>query len=467
MGTEFKKLPWKWLACWIILPNLVIMTMWPIGGPAMTMELLLTGFVALNLKFVKPTWLRYVGIVGIYVYILAVYTAKSFNMPLYHLSGVHEYLLELNVSQSPEYLIAGVVVAVSFVGALLIGPRLQWPNTPRAQLSILAVLLTIALTDFFVTASVRGSYKEAAPQGTPIDSAMLQNAVTPNTVGSKNLVVVMVESWGVPNNAFDQAIDAEIWDLDRWNSRYEVTSGSSAYYGSTTNAELREWCGSWSDHVEFDYDGLADDCLPKQFAEEGFRTVALHSFNGEFFHRWQWYPRIGFDEQYFDADIIQNGAGFCDGLFGGACDRDVPKQITKILKTSASERNLVYWLTVNAHLPVSRDHRLGTSECGLGDEQWRSDFPMLCRSYAVHQQVADALHAQIMADDFPEADVLIVGDHMPPFFSRSIRSRFDSESVPWIYLRSRQKAALDVDASAASATNLVNASALEETGRDI
>lgn len=437
MLSRLNELPWRWIACWILLPNLAVIAMWPIGGPSMSVELLLAGFVAMNLKFAKRMWVKYAGIIAIFAYILAQYTTKSFNMSLAHLGGVHEYLFELDVTKSPEYALAGGVILASLIAAVIIAPRLRWPETGQAQLSVVAALLLLAGTDYWVTDATRGSYAKAAPEGTPIDSAILQAAITPETISAPNLLVVMVESWGVPNNEFDRSLDRQIWDPRKWDARYEVTTGKSAYYGSTTNAEIREWCAAWADHKEFDFETGGSHCLPQQLADHGFRTVALHSFEGTFFQRYEWYPRIGFDELYFEPALLEHGAEFCDGVFGGACDRDVPAQITDILKNSDSERNLVYWLTVNAHLPVASNDQLGTDNCTLGTEEWRQDFPMLCRSFAVHAQVADALTAQIMAEDFPDTDILIVGDHMPPFFPRVIRSRFDATSVPWIHLRAR------------------------------
>ena len=36
-----------------------------------------------------------------------------------------------------------------------------------------------------------------------------------------------------------------------------------------------------------------------------------------------------------------------------------------------------------------------------------------------------------------DADILIVGDHMPPFFQRKARERFDGDKVPWVFLRAK------------------------------
>lgn len=60
---------------------------------------------------------------------------------------------------------------------------------------------------------------------------------------------------------------------------------------------------------------------------------------------------------------------------------------------------------------------------------------MICRQFAIFDAIDKALVAEITASDFPEADILIVGDHMPPYYDRHHRSQFDPERVPWLYLR--------------------------------
>ena len=62
---------------------------------------------------------------------------------------------------------------------------------------------------------------------------------------------------------------------------------------------------------------------------------------------------------------------------------------------------------------------------------------MLCRLYEIEQQVSDALTAEIVSGGLADADILIVGDHNPPFFQRTIRTRFDMGRVPWIYLKAK------------------------------
>ena len=74
-----------------------------------------------------------------------------------------------------------------------------------------------------------------------------------------------------------------------------------------------------------------------RLAARGYRSEAWHSFDGRFFDRAAWYPNIGFAKLRFGPDLIQGGAAWCPGVFPGACDRDVPRQMTAALKAATSD----------------------------------------------------------------------------------------------------------------------------------
>jgi len=430
-----RQFPLRWIFWWVLLPNLAIIAMWAIGGPAMSEPILACGIFALLVSQSRNRSVRVAGVLAIFVALLLTYMARSFNLGYDKILLSSAYLDDLNPLGSPEYAAAGLVLVVSLVLTLRYAPHTARFHSREQMLLALAGVALVVNADAMATAGTRGSYRASAPAGTPIDSAVRQNNIAPDNVTARNLIVIIVEAMGVPNNAEDRALFDRAWSPSRWSSRYEVRTGSSAYFGATTNAEMREWCGVWADYASYDFDHA--HCLPQAFREAGFRTLSMHGFDGGFFDRQEWYPKLGFDKRYFSAELMQRGAGSCGGVFPGACDTDVPRLIAQELRNSGKQRNLVYWLTLNSHLPVVAEDSLGTGHCPLGTPEWRESYPSLCRSYMLLQQLSDALAGEIMKTDFPEADILIVGDHMPPFFQRSMRSRFDNAYVPWIYLRNR------------------------------
>jgi hypothetical protein len=138
----------------------------------------------------------------------------------------------------------------------------------------------------------------------------------------------------------------------------------------------------------------------------------------------------------FGRGLAGPGASRCPGVFPGACDRDVPRGIGEALRT-AHRPQFLYWLTLNTHLPVASSESLHTADCASFDPALNRDSPMICRLLQLFDETAAALSSEIAAEDFPATDVLIVGDHLPPFFDRHSRRQFEPDRVPWILLRAR------------------------------
>ncbi|MGB7373110.1 sulfatase-like hydrolase/transferase [Pontixanthobacter sp.] len=432
----FKEIPWRWLVFWLLVPNAAIILMWPVGGPAMTIPILFCSALALVASQLPWKAVRYVSLVIIFVILPSTYITSSFNISLINIFYADQYLNNLDMMRSADYVIALILMIIGLGVALRFGATTKkFVSKDQYIMAVVSILMLVNM-DIYASSDTRGSYKARAPADEPIDSAVIQAGIHPATVSAQNLVVIIVESWGVPIAETDRQVDNRNWDTSILEPRYIAERGTSKYFGSTTNSEIREWCGVWADHLSFAFDGA--HCLPEKFGESGFHTAAFHSFTGTFFNRDEWYVKLGFDQQVFREGLFDKGADACKGLFNGVCDADVPSIIGDYLRHSKSERNLVYWLTLNAHLPIAVDEKVGTDKCTLGPQQWRDDFPVLCRSYTVHKVLADSIFQEIMASDFPESDILIVGDHMPPFFPRAMRTRFDPGRVPWIYLKNRQ-----------------------------
>lgn len=430
--------PWRWGLWWLLLPNLPFIAMWPIGGPHMGASMAVCGGIAVLLSSWAHHPARTAAAIILFAFSLMVYIALSFNLDILEMLGSIEFAGELNPVQSPEYLLVGVLLAASLVAQVLLGRRIPPLKTRPHKILALGLVALLVNIDMVATAGTRGSYMMSAPAAAPIDSAVIQNDIAPSRMAARNLVIIVVESWGLSAHPFDRRLSDRIWDPAQWRERYQVTRGQSRYYGSTTSAELRELCAAWSDYNIYDFEQA--DCLPQKFRAAGFQVEAMHSFNDAFFDRSAWYPKIGFERALFAKDLVALGAEPCGGVFAGACDRDIPRLIGQRLREAPHSRKFLYWLTLNGHIPVPANQALGTDNCQLGNAAWRDNYPMLCRSFALQQQLADSITAEIMQPDFPDTDILIVGDHMPPFFRRDQRIRFDHEHVPWIMLRSRRVA---------------------------
>jgi len=434
MPSLFRAMPWWWVLVWLCLPFLAVILMWPLGGPPMGRYWLGFGLAALLVAQVPWLLVRRLLLVAMTLAVVVIYLGNTFNITLYNYELLLPFLREVRPLRSPEYVLGGAVVLAAMVAAWKLAPRVpQGGGLHALALGALAVL-TMANVDNAVTASTAGSYQGLADPGAPFDSAVHQAGLAQPGPARRHLVIVLVEALGQPVGEPERSLFEADWNRPEWRDRYEVLRGETPYHGSTTSGELRELCGVWGDYTAFDY--AHADCLPKRYARAGYHTAGWHSFTGDYFDRAQWWPKTGLAEQSFANELARLGARPCGGVFPGTCDTDVPGLIAHRLKT-AKQPQLVYWVTLNSHLPLLADESLGTQDCKFGGAALADRPPMMCRLFAVHHRLAEALTRMALDPALPPTDILIVGDHMPPFFQRDARVRFTGDKVPWILLRAR------------------------------
>ena len=432
--TLAREFPWRWIMWWLLLPNLTFMLMWAIGGPPMT-PIIARGAIA-SLVIAQLPWRtpKRIALAGMMLWALYYYVCAMFNIPPSQLDFVLPFLREVRPLRSPEYLIAAILFAASLFLVLRFAPRVpRFPSILSYGFAMLAIMGLLA-ADVAATRSTRGSYRAAPPEGTQFTSAVQQAGLEMPREGNRHLVIVVVEALGVPSGHPEQQLFNDAWNRVHWSARYQVRSGRIPFFGSTTSGELRELCGRFDSYTRAAAFGT--ECLPARYRQQGYQTSAIHGFTPALFNRDDWYGDIGFSDAMFRDDLMDRGLSHCIGVFAGACDREVPALIAARLK-SATRPQLVYFLTLNTHLPIMADEGLRTKECELGGSEWSALYPQVCRLYLMHKHLADEIDRMAMDPDLPPTDFLIVGDHLPPFFDRRDRSRFDGGSVPWVLLRSR------------------------------
>lgn len=428
----------NWLLCWILLPNLGFCLLWIVGGPPRAFAIIVTGLVGIALSR-APFVLKFVGFAAVMTYSLISYISGLFNLSIYSLVEATQFAAELNPLMSPQYAVAMAWLLATHIIAWRLLRRSTRLHRVTLYAAALSLTILTAAADSWMTAGSVGSYNRIPTAKTPFSSAVRESRLEALATGERHVVVVMVESMGLPTDPLVKRQLEDIWARPDVRRRYDVITGDTPYYGSTTSGEIRELCGRWGDYQKLPEAG-DPSCLPAKLAAKGYRSQAWHSFTGQFFNRTQWYPRVGFSDMRFGDRLLADGALICPGVFAGACDRHVPAQIAGELKAAKSPQFL-YWLTVGSHLPIVKSERLGTERCEGFDARLDAEYPMICRLLQIFDQTGQALAAEITAKDFPAADILIVGDHIPPFFDRHHREQFAPDRVPWIMLRA--KAPLD------------------------
>lgn len=247
-----------------------------------------------------------------------------------------------------------------------------------------------------------------------------------------NFVLVLVESWGLANEApLNQAL-LQPYLQPNVSTKYELIQGSVPFHGPTIAGEARELCSSGIGfHLLTAAASDLQGCLPTRLAALGYNTIGVHGMNGHTFNRSEWYRTIGFQERWFQEQFERQQLADCGGAFIGTCDADIAAWIGRRLE----EDNpiFIHWMTLNSHLPVPvPTSLLNAAPCsttlGLNlDSPLCSWFQLVAN---VHQSVAQLASGRLGRPTV----FVIVGDHAPPFADIELRDRFSQAEVPFVVL---------------------------------
>jgi len=344
-----------------------------------------------------------------------------------HLGG------ELNFFKSPLYmtLIAGLLALIAANLAVLAGKRDVLKRGNPAVLFVLA--LVFAAGDLAANTSPYYQFGTLFSKGKPMESAGEDSGFRQAILAGKprSVLLVVVEAMGQFRDPAKQALLLRSFRDADLLKRYKVSIGNSTYYGSTTAAEMRELCNTRKSYL----DVARDDsivCLPKLMDERGYRTISLHNFTSAFFGRADWYPKLGFEKRIFGQDLAGISQRRCGGPFRGFCDSDLIPLIGKELR-AAKEPTFLYWMTLSTHVPIAPHE--GTPRLGCADKGGAIGNAEVCYMTEMWIDVLDGI-AKLTAG-IPPTEILIVGDHAPPLWSKAGRELFTPGKVTWIRLMPR------------------------------
>jgi hypothetical protein len=249
----------------------------------------------------------------------------------------------------------------------------------------------------------------------------------------RSVVVVVVESLGYLNNSRAREMISSPLNNPAIQQRYVVTSGHSGYYGSTTAGEMRELCDTRTPYQELTKD-IAAKCLPAQLHRKGYATLAFHGFSGKMFDRTDWYPALNFDKTTFGESLLPKVKRTCGSAFRGPCDADVADIIAdEAAKTK--KPNFIYWVTLNTHIPVAPGDAQTDFNCA--NDSTIFPRPGVCRMGELWHDLFGGIAKLALNPAIGPAEILVVGDHAPPLWSRAGREMFMPGQVAWYRLTPR------------------------------
>ena len=397
-----------------------------IGTPPRTSAIVLYATIAIVARIV-PRWIVVPLYLGVVVYDAISTIALLFNLDATEIGLALQFGANLHVFESPLY-VALIVASVS-IAALNIYLLVGWRDLLRRgnPLVLMGFALAFAAADLAANTSPHYHYGTLFAAGKPMESGALESGFAAAVKDAdRNVLVVVVEAMG-------QFADPRMQDIllsplrdPKMLADYTVKNGSTTYYGSTTAAELRELCSTRVSYQEV-LGGADVHCLPQELAARGYSTTSLHNFSGEFFDREHWYPKIGIERHLFGDQLVRKDTHFCGGPFRGPCDKDLVPFVSAELQGS---KKFVYWLTLSTHVPIALHEGTPRLNCERGGGP--IGHAEVCYMTELWMDVLAGVAT--IAREHPGTEILVVGDHAPPLWSKAGRRLFAPGKATWIRL---------------------------------
>ena len=422
----------KWIIVWLILPNIPFLMFWLLGGPPR--------YAAIGLYYgvgILSTALSFSVVVVIYLAAvcvdLAFFASNTFNLSVKSLLESLVYIKNLNIAASKDYVIFGSVLAFSVPLTLYFYRKWQHDIRKISLLPVTVAVLVLCAVDSLLQFTTNYHIGQYLPRSDGFNSAVLESDFEAHLQLDKpdKVLFVMIEGWGVLRNTdYHKRILGEL-SAEQLPARYEFLEGTAPFFGSTTAAEIRELCGSWDEYGKY-MDSRFSECLPHKMKGWGYDTYSIHGFTKEMFQRNHWYPNIGFIESEFLEDLWLPSLGLCEGVFTGICDTDIAEHINSRLG-SGGEKQFVYWLTLNSHLPIHPNTLQEHYACNGSTSEFGSH--RICMIANVWSSVFKSIESILDTEAGEKMSVLIVGDHSPPYWGRHEKSYFLPDRIPWILIK--------------------------------
>jgi hypothetical protein len=422
----------------VILPNALSLGALAagIGSPPRTAAIIAYATIAVVARLVPlpATILLFLATVA--------YDAVSTIALLFNLAP-SEIMLALHLSADLKLFASPLYMAMITGLALLLGVNIAVLTFKRDVLRrgnpavMMAFALAFAAADFFTNTSAHYQFGTLYATGKPMETSADTSGfrATALSGSGRNVLMIMVEALGQFADPWRQSILLQPFQNAELLKRYDVSVGATTYYGSTTAAEMRELC-STRESYETVLEGKQFVCLPHQMEQRGYQTVSLHNFTSNFFQRKDWYPKLGFEQQLFRDDLTGYLKRQCGGPFRGPCDVDVVPFIGKQLR-EAKKPTFFYWMTLSTHVPIAPNEGSPRLNCTRGGGPIGQ--VEVCSMTEMWMDVFEAIAK--MTADLPPTEILLVGDHAPPLWSKAGRRLFTPGQVTWVRLAPKAGAA--------------------------
>ena len=423
---------------YVLVPNVPFMAMWYFITPRRLFAVpfyLIAGLIAVRL----PLWAAAALFAGVAGFDVLLVISGIFDLSPRLVLDAIQFAPLLDLGGSALYAGLGVIVASTVALIVWLTGRYRPRLTSASPLLALVVMFAWLGVEASANVSVNKLFGEHMTSLVKFDSALNRSGLAARQPGKdRNLLIVMVEGMGAYADPRHAGLLSALIDTDAVREKYDFSHGTSPYLGSTTGAAARELCGEWGSYLDY-RDGPPKPCLPRRLSLAGYESVALHGFTQKFFDRDIWYPKIGFDRTLFAEQLVRDRVDghdrVCGLTFKGFCDNDVGEVARGMLTQRDGKRRFVYWLTLNTHMPFDIDqatHRFGCAANGgiFADKT-------VCYLSEMWADIVAQVASIATDPELPPTDILIVGDHHTPLFTRTARGLFAPGKVAWFALKAK------------------------------
>lgn len=195
---------------------------------------------------------------------------------------------------------------------------------------------------------------------------------------------------------------------------YTITCG-----GGTGYVEMETFTGIASEELDNSTSNTAlspeaYDAMPsyvRVLKENGYRTIAFHAHTSTLYNRKENYPRLGFDQVYFQEPFL-DGATFAGGYFD---DNSAANVIISLFEENLDQPVFLYTMTMQNHQPY-RAGRYAAERLQVTSPLLTQEEQAAVTCYASGLYDADQMLGRLV-DYFSQADepviLVFAGDHRP------------------------------------------------------
>ena len=438
-ATGFSRADIRFALLWGFLPNAIFVPISFFAAPVRTPAILayfLVGLLTARLGGIVVAAALACAIAFDVLWVIS----NAYNLSIAMVAESLSFAWHLKFYGSPIFLALAAGLVVQFTAILWL--RKHWVCDLRIARPYAGLLLVFLATLIDAAANLPATTSIIGPAlgRTDVRSATSLSGFADRVLEERgDALLVIVEGYGVLADAKLRAAVEAAFSDSKLLERYKVSVGDVPYQGSTTAGEIRELCGTNTKYAQLASGEAEPTCLPTRLGEAGHETAGFHAFTGDFFERHAWWPKLGLGESYFAEELLQSGDrrwGHCGAVFTGLCDLELADVIQRRLASPNEKPRFIYWLTLNTHIPLMSEPDSSAFGCGTSSDPF-SDA-QTCAMGDIWARTFRAV-ADIALAEESGLQILLVGDHAPPSWTRRGRALFEPGIVRWISLTPKRE----------------------------